>query len=155
MWHVAIIYLMSRALYASRMETNPPKRAIQDADKFMLRLPDGMRDQIATLAKENKRSLNAEFVARIEASLRPSGTSETPPEIVKEIARQAAHVLASRDEHVRMLEGYFQRSAHALAKAVGLLAKCHAPAGELADLEAELAGVQYFLRIVEEGRSAI
>jgi len=39
------------------------------ADKFMLRLPEGMRDQIAEAAKENHRSMNSEIVARLEASL--------------------------------------------------------------------------------------
>jgi len=35
----------------------------------MLRLPDGMRERIADLARENKRSMNAEIVARLEESL--------------------------------------------------------------------------------------
>jgi hypothetical protein len=37
----------------------------RDSDKFMLRLPDGMRDMIAEVAKENNRSMNAEIVARL------------------------------------------------------------------------------------------
>lgn len=128
-----------------------PKHKIQDADKFMLRLPDGLRDKIATLAKENKRSVNAEFVARIEASLQPD-TADAAPEISREIARHAAQILAGRDEHVQLLERYFQRSADALEKAVALLVKCQVPSTELAELEAELAGVQYFLQILEESR---
>ncbi|UMY16682.1 Arc family DNA-binding protein [Methylobacterium organophilum] len=39
------------------------------SDKFMLRLPDGMRDQLKVSAEENKRSMNAEIVARLEESL--------------------------------------------------------------------------------------
>ena len=38
-------------------------------DKFMLRLPNGMRDQIADLAKANGRSMNSEIIARLMASL--------------------------------------------------------------------------------------
>lgn len=34
----------------------------------MLRLPDGMRDRIAEAAKAANRSMNAEIVARLEAS---------------------------------------------------------------------------------------
>ncbi|MBB1601071.1 hypothetical protein A9977_13570 [Variovorax sp. UMC13] len=34
----------------------------------MLRLPDGMRDRLKASAEENNRTLNAEVVARIEAS---------------------------------------------------------------------------------------
>jgi hypothetical protein len=37
----------------------------RDSDKFMLRLPDGMRDEIEATAKENGRSMNAEIVVRL------------------------------------------------------------------------------------------
>ncbi len=36
------------------------------ADKFMLRLPDGMRSAIAAEARRNKRSMNAEIVALLQ-----------------------------------------------------------------------------------------
>lgn len=39
------------------------------ADKFMLRLPDGMRDRIREEAEANKRSMNQEIVVRLEESL--------------------------------------------------------------------------------------
>lgn len=35
-------------------------------DKFMLRMPDGMRDRIRTAAEANNRSMNAEIVATLE-----------------------------------------------------------------------------------------
>jgi hypothetical protein len=38
------------------------------AEKFMLRLPNGMRDQVSKAAKANNRSMNAEIVARLQAS---------------------------------------------------------------------------------------
>lgn len=38
-------------------------------DKFMLRLPDGMRDALKECAAENNRSLNAEIVARLILTL--------------------------------------------------------------------------------------
>jgi len=44
----------------------------RDSDKFVLRLPDGMRDRLKAEAEKNKRSLNAEIVARLEASLAPA-----------------------------------------------------------------------------------
>lgn len=46
------------------------------ADKFMLRLPDGMRDRIAEAAKRNRRSMNAEIVARLEMSLETEPSNE-------------------------------------------------------------------------------
>lgn len=40
----------------------------RESDKFMLRLPEGMREQIKAAAEGNSRSMNAEIVARLEAS---------------------------------------------------------------------------------------
>ena len=40
------------------------------ADKFLLRLPDGMRDQLKASAKEGNRTMNAEIVNRLEFSFR-------------------------------------------------------------------------------------
>jgi hypothetical protein len=37
----------------------------QSQDKYVVRLPDGMRDEIAEAAKANGRSMNAEIIARI------------------------------------------------------------------------------------------
>ena len=36
--------------------------------RFLVRLPDGMRDQIAESAKTNNRSMNAEIVLRLQSS---------------------------------------------------------------------------------------
>lgn len=46
------------------MTQSPENRAL--TDKFMLRLPDGMRDRIKTVAEANNRSMNAEIVATLE-----------------------------------------------------------------------------------------
>lgn len=43
-------------------------------DKFALRLPKTLKEQIAEQAKLNNRSTNAEMVARLEASLVPDFT---------------------------------------------------------------------------------
>lgn len=45
---------------------NQNKSISRESDKFMLRLPDGMRDKIAYVAKANGRSMNAEIIARLE-----------------------------------------------------------------------------------------
>lgn len=42
--------------------------------QFGLRLPEGMRDQIARVADANKRSMNAEIIARLEQSLSLNST---------------------------------------------------------------------------------
>jgi hypothetical protein len=43
------------------------------ADKVLVRLPDGMKDKIARAASENKRSLSAEIVSRLETSFSGAG----------------------------------------------------------------------------------
>ncbi|CAM3171823.1 MULTISPECIES: Arc family DNA-binding protein [Pseudomonas] len=39
------------------------------ADKFVLRLPEGLRARIAQVAEQNHRSMNGEMIARIDDSL--------------------------------------------------------------------------------------
>jgi hypothetical protein len=51
-----------------RMENSEKKRLAKDADKYIIRLPDGMRDQINAAAKANKRSMNAEIIDRLQVS---------------------------------------------------------------------------------------
>jgi len=43
------------------------------SEQAMIRLPDGMRDQLKALAEQNGRSMNAEIVDRLEKSLDPQG----------------------------------------------------------------------------------
>jgi len=45
------------------MNTRPTGR---DSDKFMLRLPDGMRERIKRVADQNKRSMNSEIVEALD-----------------------------------------------------------------------------------------
>lgn len=53
---------MKQAIYSSRT-----------ADKFVVRLPDGMRDRIADVARNHHRSMNSEIIARLEQSLLREG----------------------------------------------------------------------------------
>lgn len=41
------------------------------SDKFMLRLPDGLRSEIKDHARENRRSMNSEIVLSLEQIYRP------------------------------------------------------------------------------------
>ncbi len=66
---------MSRCQYVWVMASDTPAR---DQDKFVLRLPDGMRERVRQAAELNRRSMNAEIIARLEESfegLRPSNMS--------------------------------------------------------------------------------
>ena len=54
----------------------PLKQAIyssRTADKFVVRLPDGMRERIAEVARNHHRSMNSEIIARMEQSLIQEG----------------------------------------------------------------------------------
>lgn len=54
----------------------PTKQAVyssRTADKFVVRLPDGMRERIAEVARNHHRSMNSEIIARLEQSLLQEG----------------------------------------------------------------------------------
>ncbi len=59
---------MKQALYSSRT-----------ADKFVVRLPDGMRERIADVARNHHRSMNSEIISRLEQSLFQEGTLDSGP----------------------------------------------------------------------------
>lgn len=44
-------------------------RDSREQDKFVVRLPDGLRPRITAIAHENHRSMNSEIIYRIERSL--------------------------------------------------------------------------------------
>lgn len=53
----------------------------RESDKFMLRLPDGMREAIRLAAEANNRSMNAEIVARLAESLEKGAEPFSPDDI--------------------------------------------------------------------------
>ena len=48
---------LKKALYTSRT-----------SDKFVVRLPDGMRKRVVELARKNHRSMNSEIISRLDES---------------------------------------------------------------------------------------
>jgi len=63
----------------------PLKQAIyssRTADKFVIRLPDGMRERIAEVARTHHRSMNSEIIARLEQSLIQEEKEKNPAMIV-------------------------------------------------------------------------
>lgn len=46
-----------------------PSYNSRTADKFVVRLPDGLRERINEAAGNNHRSMNSEIIARIDGSL--------------------------------------------------------------------------------------
>src|SRR5690349_12944383 len=62
----------------------PPSHRLE---RFIVRLPDGMRDQIAKAADANGRSMNAEIVHRLQRSFEPD-------EVEAEISRARREEMA-------------------------------------------------------------
>ena len=63
----------------------PLKQAVyssRSADKFVVRLPDGMRERIAAVAKSHHRSMNSEIISRLEHSLLEEGGVDGSLEVV-------------------------------------------------------------------------
>lgn len=56
----------------------------RESDRFMLRLPDGMRDRLKDEAAKNNRSMNAEIVHRLQMTL-DSQPSMTASEVQEKI----------------------------------------------------------------------
>ncbi|WP_189635855.1 Arc family DNA-binding protein [Pseudomonas chlororaphis] len=53
----------------------------ETVDRFFLRLPEGLRQTLKRIAKKNRRSLNAEIVARMERSLAGLHKSDLDDEV--------------------------------------------------------------------------
>lgn len=115
-------------LAAMESPNKPPVN--RDSDKFMLRLPDGMRDRIGALAKESGRSMNAEIVARLERSLNQGAADYDAEDVMALISRitaeSAKHGVQVKVEFLRSPENILE-----VAKKSGHLP----PNATLADLE--------------------
>ncbi|ABP79071.1 alginate biosynthesis transcriptional activator [Stutzerimonas stutzeri A1501] len=68
--------IRQHAHLTNRLNMRPMKQAVyssRTADKFVVRLPDGMRERIADVARNHHRSMNSEIIARLEQSLLQEG----------------------------------------------------------------------------------
>lgn len=77
---------MSRRYYGADMRKPPAPSDM--ADKFMLRMPDGLRDRIAQVAKANGRSMNSEIVRTLE--------NNYPHPIVRKVAEAALREIVKK-----------------------------------------------------------
>lgn len=86
---------MAHRQYPELMENLKMPRAPQLADKFVLRMPDGMRDKLASLAKANNRSMNAEMIELLQQAME-ARTSTAPGMDVNELADTIADRVAAK-----------------------------------------------------------
>lgn len=79
------------------------ERKPQSADKYIIRFPDGMRDQIAEAAKKNGRSMNAEIIQRLEHSFTPWQERPWEERMVTDVNRAMLKLL-TKDEYGMLLD---------------------------------------------------
>lgn len=82
----------------------------RSADKFVVRLPDGMREQIAAIANTNHRSMNSEIVLHLETLI--DNCTVIP----------GASPLATSAEEIRALQAFRGLSAEKRKAMLALLA---------------------------------
>lgn len=61
-------------------------------DKFMLRLPDGMRDRIRVAAEANNRSMNSEIIAALSERFAPLSPDDVDDPMIKQLLRLAQRI---------------------------------------------------------------
>jgi hypothetical protein len=66
-----------------------PKKTNRESDKFMLRLPPGMREAIAREAARSNRSMNAELIGRLDFSFENALTNKVLLSVSKDLADTA------------------------------------------------------------------
>ena len=69
-----------------------PKKPAQTQDKYVLRLPDGMRERIKLAAEQSGRSMNAEIVVRLGQSLDGYFIDLSPEGLIALVKRLEASV---------------------------------------------------------------
>lgn len=93
------------------MASSPmPTKAVQPQDKYIVRLPDGMRDRLKDEAAKNNRSMNAEIISRLEQTLHPDFNGldrkevEALPRITFDLAIEAEQNAKSMRALIDILE---------------------------------------------------
>ena len=76
------------------MKKTPQESESRSFDKYIVRFPDGMRECIAEAAKASNRSMNAEIVARLQASFEPSTSGLATAAITKLLDEQYERLMA-------------------------------------------------------------
>jgi plasmid stability protein len=72
-------------------------------EKFIVRLPQGMREAIRIAAEKNRRSMNAEIVARLAQSLDMPEPIEPGGPIASETAREALRRVKAIEDALRVV----------------------------------------------------
>ncbi|EPJ86471.1 Arc family DNA-binding protein [Pseudomonas sp. CFT9] len=60
----------------------------REQDKFVIRLPEGLRPQIAATARSNQRSMNGEIIIRLQRSLIQDQLRDEQEKIISLLLKQ-------------------------------------------------------------------
>lgn len=83
---------MASRHYNSGMAEDKPNYPSDAAEKFIVRLPPGMREQIAEAAKGSGRSMNAEVVARLGITFAaPTEPYATKSQLERSLSKLSSH----------------------------------------------------------------
>lgn len=73
-------------------------RDSREQDKFVIRLPDGLRPEIAAVAYRNQRSMNGEIINRLERSLALELALDEKRKIINQLLNRIAELEAKANE---------------------------------------------------------
>lgn len=109
------------------------EKQVRDYDKFMLRLPEGMRESLSERAKKNGRSMNSEIVEMLSSVISfGSQIDDLPWELIKALEAEDFSTLSEAEKRDReetlidfagMLTKRVQLVNGDLAEIISLLAK--------------------------------
>lgn len=121
------------------MDTMSENRTFQD--KFMLRLPDGMRERIKAEADKAGRSMNAEIVYQLENAYAHADLDAAQSELTNELRQRFDSLPAEeRERQLAWLKSVPPLSPDAPNSIDRILQTVEALRDEVADLKKELKG---------------
>lgn len=77
-----------------------------EVEKFVVRLPGGMRGRIAVVARQSRRSMNSEIIARLEQSLADTPLIQTVQETAARPPLRAVEDKPAGGEEQRLLQAF-------------------------------------------------
>lgn len=60
----------------------------REQDKFVVRLPDGLRPEIAAVARNNHRSMNGEIIFRLQHSLKQEQIQDEQSNLITQLMKR-------------------------------------------------------------------
>lgn len=102
---------------SSAQERPPEGRNASVADRFVIRLPNGLRDQIRALSEQNHRSMNAEIIMVLEQHIRQKFLQQM--QVAQAPESPAAPQAGVEDELSRRLEALPPGKKEALLELLG------------------------------------